>query len=380
MRNRRAKVRVHPSRGSAAVRAASAGVHMPLVLVGDPTRMTVLDAATAARFADIALSNVECEYPNKPDHVVGNVGDVRSQRAQHPVFYGSFDWHSCVHMHWLLARLWRLFPVLPQRDAIAHLFDRHFTPDAIAGEIAYLARPEEQSFERTYGWAWLLKLTEELTDLEGDGGRWSEAMAPLADAFVARYMDYLPRAQYPWRYGLHANSAFGLAFALDYARAVGERPLEGLCVDKARVWFANDRDAPAAWEPSGADFLSPTLIEAELMRRIEDPAAFGKWLAALLPGFVRREPATLFTPVAVSDRSDGHIVHLDGLNLSRAWCFRGIAATLPNHDARAPIAVAAARAHFAAGQAGLESGEYAGAHWLATFATLALTGGQDGGC
>jgi hypothetical protein len=342
--------------------------------------MDVLDAAIAARFADIALSNIECEYPNKPDHVVGNAGDVRSQRAQHPVFYGSFDWHSCVHMHWLLARLRRLFPALPQRDAIAHLFDRHFTPDAIAGELAYFARPEAQSFERTYGWAWLLKLTQELIGLEGGRGRWSEMMAPLARAFVARYLDYLPRAQYPWRYGLHANSAFGLAFALDYARVAGERRLEDLCVDKARVWFGNDRDAPAAWEPSGADFLSPSLIEAELMRRVEEPATFGTWLAAILPAFVRREPATLFTPVEVSDRGDGHIVHLDGLNLSRAWCFRGIAATLPDRDARRPVAVAAARAHLAAGQAGLESGEYAGAHWLATFAVLALTSGLDGGC
>jgi Protein of unknown function (DUF2891) len=335
--------------------------------------MDVLDAAAAARFAGIALTNVACEYPNKPDHVVGSAGDVQSQRAQHPVFYGSFDWHSCVHMHWLLARLRRLFPALPQRDAIALVFDRHFTRDAIAGEIAYLARPEAQSFERTYGWAWLLKLTEELIKLGDDAGRWSEAMAPLADAFVARYLDYLPRAQYPWRYGLHANSAFGLAFALDYARAAGEHALEALCVTKARAWFGNDRDAPAAWEPSGADFLSPTLIEAELMRRIEDPVAFGAWLAALLPGFVRREPAMLFTPAEVSDRSDGHIVHLDGLNLSRAWCFRGIAATLHDADPRTPIAAAAARVHLAAGLAGLDSGEYAGAHWLATFATLALT-------
>jgi hypothetical protein len=339
--------------------------------------MDVLGTAAAARFVDIALANVACEYPNKPDHVVGSAGDVRSQRAQHPVFYGSFDWHSCVHMHWLLARLRRLFPALPQRDAIARAFDLHFTRDAIAVEVTYLARLEAQSFERTYGWAWLLKLAEELIDLGEGEGRWSEALAPLASAIVARFLDYLPRAQYPWRYGLHANSAFGLAFALDYARAADELVLEALCIAKARAWFGSDRDAPAAWEPSGADFLSPTLIEAELMRRIEGPVAFGAWLAAFLPGFVRREPATLFTPVEVSDRSDGHIVHLDGLNLSRAWCFRGIGATLADADPRTPVAAAAARAHLAAGLAGLDSGEYVGAHWLATFATLALTGGAN---
>ena len=337
-----------------------------------------MDAADAARFAAIALANVEREFPNKPDHVVADTGDVRSQRAQHPAFYGSFDWHSCVHMHWLLARLRRLFPALPQRDAIAQVFDRHFASDAIAGELAYLARPEAQAFERTYGWAWLLKLAEELISGGADAARWSEPLAPLADAIVARFLAYLPRGQYAWRYGLHANSAFALSFAVDYARAAKERPLEDLCIDKANAWFGNDRDAPAAWEPSGADFLSPTLIEVELMRRIETPVAFGAWLAALLPGFARREPATLFTPVEVSDRSDGHIVHLDGLNLSRAWCFGGIAATLPVTDPRTPMAAAAGRAHLAAGLAGVESDDYVGAHWLATFATLAQTGGQGG--
>jgi hypothetical protein len=326
----------------------------------------------ASRFAAAALANIGREYPSKLDHVLAGANDALPPRALHPSFHGSFDWHSCVHMHWLLARVRRLFPALPERAAIDRLFDERFAPDAIGGELAYLQRSEAQTFERTYGWAWYLKLAQEIG--RGAARRWSVSLAPLANAFATRYLDYLPRAQYPWRYGLHANSAFGLAFALDFARASGHEALATLCVTKARAWYADDRGAPAAWEPSGADFLSPTLMEAELMRRIAEPAAFGVWLTQFLPGFAKRTPETLFTPVPVSDRSDGQIVHLDGLNLSRAWCFRGIAQALPPGDPRSMIATAAADAHWVAGEPGLESGDYVGAHWLATYAMLALSG------
>ena len=334
-----------------------------------------LDAACAARFADIALANVVREYPGKPDHVLGSDDDLLPPRVLHPAFFGSYDWHSCVHMHWLLVHVRRLHPDLPKRAAIDALLDRHLESSNVAAECAYLRRPHAQSFERPYGWTWLLKFADELA-LSGDDAacRWVVELAPLTRAIVERYFDWLPKANYPIRYGMHSNSAFGLLFALDYARRAGESVLAEMCIDKARTWYGNDRDVPAMWEPSGFDFLSPALIEAELMRRVLSPAEFSSWLSAFLPAMAKRLPATPFTPVAVSDRGDPHIVHLDGLNLSRAWCFRGIASALQASDPRVTIARESAAAHLAAGLAGLDSADYAGGHWLATFAALALGG------
>ncbi len=338
------------------------------------TRMPVLSHELAASFADIALANVVREFPNKMDHVMGSTGDVRGPRALHPAFYGSFDWHSCVHMHWLLARVRRSFPDLPQAAASEALFDAHLTAANIAAERSYLARPESRSFERTYGWAWLLELATELRrGTDAASRRWAATIQPLADAFVDRYIDYLPRQHYPLRGGVHSNSAFGLLFALDYARSAGAGTLEALCIERALAWFGGDHDAPVAWEPSGADFLSPVLIEAELLRRVLSPAAFSTWLDTFLPGIALRDPDALFTPALVSDRTDPFIVHLDGLNLSRAWCFRGIASALPASDPRAAILDAAATVHIDAGMAGLKAGNYMGEHWLATFAALALS-------
>ena len=316
----------------------------------------------ASSFARTALANVAQEYPAKLDHVMGGPADVRGPRELHPAFYGSFDWHSCVHMHWTLARARRLHPSLPERAAIDGVFDARLTVRNVEGECAYLARPESAAFERTYGWAWLLELARELR-----GERWWPVLRPLADALAARYVDYLPRQRYPLRQGLHPNSAFGLAFAIDYADAAGETVLRAACVDAAHRWFARDRDAPVAWEPSGIDFLSPTLMEADLMRRVLGPRDFPSWLDAFVPG------GFALAPVAVDDRSDGYIVHLDGLNLSRAWCMEGIARALPAEDPRVATLRASATAHLDAGMRGLASGDYAGAHWLATFATLALT-------
>ena len=305
--------------------------------------------------------------------MLGSDDDLRPPRELHPAFHGSYDWHSCVHMHWLLSHLRRRFPELRERAAIDSIFDRHFAPAAVAAECDYLTRPGARSFERTYGWAWLLKLADEISQMRDDPARrWSRDLAPLAQAFVARYRDYLPKAQYPIRYGMHSNSAFGLMFALDYARRAREYDLETMCVAKAHAWYGVDLEAPAAWEPSGADFLSPVLVEAELMRRVFPAAQFASWLTAFLPKFAKREPATLFIPAEVSDRSDPQIVHLDGLNLSRAWCFRGIAAALPIGDPRAEVANAAAAAHLSEGLAGLGSSDYLGGHWLASFAALAL--------
>jgi hypothetical protein len=321
-----------------------------------------LTAELASSFARTALANVAREYPAKLDHVLGDCDDVRGPRALHPAFYGSFDWHSCVHMHWTLARVRRLQPSLPERAAIDDVFDAHFTVRNVEAECDYLARPESAAFERTYGWAWLLELARELIE-----ERWSRVLAPLADAFVVRYLDYLPRQRYPLRHGLHPNSAFGLAFAIDYADATRHAGLRAACTDAAMRWFAHDRDAPVQWEPSGIDFLSPVLMEADLMRRVLATDEFARWLDAFLPG------GCTLAPVTVDDRSDGYIVHLDGLNLSRAWCMQGIARALPARDPRGAALRASAATHLAAGMQGLASADYVGAHWLATFATLALT-------
>ena len=310
----------------------------------------------AAAFADIALANVVREFPNKLDHVMGSAGDARRPRELHPAFYGSFDWHSCVHMHWLLARVRRLCPDLPQRAIIASVLDEHLSDANIAGECSYLARPESRSFERTYGWAWILELATELRrGTDTDSRRWAAALQPLADAFVERYLDYLPRQHYPLRAGVHPNSAFGLLFALDHARVVGQPTLEALCIERARTWFGADRDAPVAWEPSGTDFFSPALIEAKLMRRVLPQPEFSIWLERFLPGLARREPAALFAPAIVTDRKDPFIVHLDGLNLSRAWCFSGIASALPSSDRRIEILGEASADHLEAGLAGMAS-------------------------
>lgn len=333
----------------------------------------MLTADHARRFAAIALANIAAEYPAKLDHVLDSAADAAAPSTLHPAFHGSFDWHSCVHMHWLLARIRRGFPGLDCRRDIDAGFALRLAPDAIAAEVAYLARAHSQSFERSYGWAWLLKLATELSMHDDVAGRrHAQALQPLADAFVQRYLTYLPRAGYAIRHGMHANSAFGLAFALDYARAAGHEGLARQCTATALAWFGDDRDAPARWEPSGADFLSPCLMEAALMSRVLDTAAFAAWLEAFLPGLVGGEAHPLATPVSVADRGDPQIVHLDGLNLSRAWCVADIALALPAGDSRVGTLRAAADLHLAAGWQGLASDDYAGGHWLASFALLAL--------
>ncbi len=331
-----------------------------------------LTAPDASRFARLALDGVGREYPNKLDHVLNNDGDVLNPRRLHPAFFGCFDWHSSVHAHWLLARLLRLFPAFPEAAAASTALDGSLTPANIAVELAYLARPNTMAFERTYGWAWLLKLAEELgRSTTAAAGGWAAALDPLARAFVDRYLAYLPKAGYPIRTGLHANSAFGLAFAHDYAVAKGHRELERLTAETALRFFARDRDYPAHLEPGGSDFFSPALMEADLMRRMLPRSEFAGWFDRFLPGAAGAEPEALFRPAGVSDRGDLQIVHLDGLNLSRAWCFRSLASALPGHAA---TLASAAERHLAASLPHVRSGDYAGEHWLATFAVLALTG------
>jgi hypothetical protein len=323
----------------------------------------------AARFAGLALGHVGREFPNKLDHVMAGPEDAKTPRELHPIFYGSFDWHSCVHGWWLLARVLRLFPTLSWSTEIADRLDVAFTEESVAGELAYLQRPLSRGFERPYGWAWLLALQAEL-ELNPDR-RWAEILRPLAQAFADRFRAFLPLADYPVRAGTHLNTAFALALALDYARGCADPDLEALLVERARRWYLADR-ACQAWEPSGDDFLSPALIEAACLRRALPGAAFAGWFDAFLPRLAEREPAVLFEPARVSDRTDGKIAHLDGLNLSRAWCWRALARALDEADPRRAVAEDAAARHLDAGLPHI-AGDYMGEHWLATYALLALT-------
>jgi len=325
----------------------------------------------AGAFARVALAHVTREYPNKLDHVLTRRADLKSPRRLHPVFYGSFDWHSCVHGYWLLATLLRVVPGLREARAIEQLFARQLTDSKVRSELRYLARPSTRTFERPYGWAWVLMLAAELRRHEGKrAARWRDALAPLAAAFAGRFIDFLPRATYPTRVGTHFNSAFAVSLALEYAAGAGDDALRDALVESARRWFYDDADCQA-WEPGGDDFLSPALMEAECMHRVLPPVEFSAWLDRFLPRLAACEPTTLFLPATVSDRTDGKIAHLDGLNLSRAWCWRSIASAWPGSDPRRDIALEAAATHVGASLPHV-SGDYMGEHWLATFALLAL--------
>ena len=325
----------------------------------------------ASRFATLALSHITREYPNKLDHVINDVSELRSPRELHPIFFGSFDWHSCVHGYWLLATLLRLFPANDEFHKTIKLFDAQLTTDNVARELEYLRQPLRNTFERPYGWAWLLMLSAELARQSTPKTQeWKNALQPLTDAFVQRFEHFLPKATYPTRVGTHFNSAFAIALALEYAEVVGNTAFRQILSDKARRWYINDADCQA-WEPSGDDFLSPALIEAECIRRVLDPADFETWIGRFLPRIAAREPTTLFSPATVSDRSDGKIAHLDGLNLSRAWCWRSIGRSWPDGDPRRTVALEAAQKHLNASLPQV-AGDYMGEHWLATFALLAL--------
>ena len=331
-----------------------------------PHRLT---PETAAHFARIALGHVEREYPNKLDHVLAGPEDARGPRMLHPIFYGSFDWHSCVHGHWLLARVLNRFPDGPAAAGVGALLERQFTPEKVGDELAYLDRPSSGGFERPYGAAWLLKLQAELEQ----GPRtqpWAPVLRPLAEAFAQRLKAYLPKLTYPIRAGTHANSAFALTLAGDYAEVCGDAELGALIAARARVWFGDDADCQA-WEPSGDDFLSSALMEAELMRRVLTKEDFTAWFDRFLPRLGQREPASLFRPAVVSDPTDGKIAHLDGVNLSRGWCMRGLASALAAGDARRALLEDAAETHLSASLKAVE-GDYMGEHWLASFALLAL--------
>jgi len=329
-----------------------------------------LTLAAAERFAETALGHVTREYPHKLDHVLDDDGDALTPRVLHSIFYGSFDWHSCVHGWWTLLTLRRMFPDVAEAPAIAALANESFTPAKVAAELAYLGRPSSRGFERPYGWTWLLFLHLEASRHDE---AWAKALEPLSRAFAERLRDYMAVLTYPIRAGTHFNTAFALTLSAEWATEF-DPPLSDAISSHAMGWFAGDA-ACQAWEPSGDDFLSPALIEALCMASTQPGPTFATWFAEFLPHLDERMPATLFAPASVSDRSDGKIAHLDGLNLSRAWCWRSLAPLLPERqrdmaDEAADIHLAAALPHVA--------GDYAGEHWLASFALLAFLAGTSG--
>jgi hypothetical protein len=338
-----------------------------------------VDAAAAARFASLALDCVHKEYPNKIAHVLSNDQDVRAPRELTPAFYGCYDWHSSVHGHWLLVRLARTFPDAPfaakAREAVA----RSLTLERIAGEVKYVAGAGRTSFERPYGLAWLLQLAAELREWNDPQAReWAATLKPLEDAVVKRLVDWLPKLSKPIRIGEHDQTAFSFGLILDWARTAGNRATADLLIGRIRDFYLDDRGCPFSWEPSGQDFLSPCLAEADLMRRILPAPEYGAWLTAFLPAIPTDGGAAWLTPAVVTDPGDPKLAHLDGLNLSRAWMLEGMAAGLPRGDRRLPSLRAAAARHREAGLRAVTGEHYEGGHWLGSFAVYLTTGRGQG--
>ncbi len=321
--------------------------------------------------ASLPLKCLEQEYPNKTGHTsISDSDQVLTPKQLHPVFYGCFDWHSCVHGYWMLARLMKLFPQLPVAAQVKNIFNKNITVENVALEMKYLDGKLSKTFERTYGWAWLLKLQQELNDWNDAGAiNWKNKLQPLVDKVIKLWRQFLPKQTYPSRTGVHPNTAFGLVFALDYARATGNNIFEGEIIESAKQLFLNDKDAPANWEPDGADFLSPSLEEADLMRRVLPKNDFIKWFNRFYNNSTLQHITQL--PV-VSDRNDYQIVHLDGLAFSRSWCMKGIASMLPSTDKRKKLLFNAAARHLATSLPNIVTGNYGGEHWLASFAVYAL--------
>lgn len=334
-----------------------------------------LDAATAQRFADLALGCVHREYPNKVAHVLSSDADVKPPRELTPAFFGCFDWHSSVHGHWLLARLARTFPQAPFAAAGRAALARSLTPANMAAEAAYVGAASRPEFERPYGLAWLLQLAAELREWNDPQARaWSQALEPLERASAARLRAWLPKLTYPIRAGEHSQTAFALGLVTDWARRAGDADMLKLVESTVRAHHLADRGCPLGYEPSGQDFLSPCLAEADLMRRFLAPTEFAAWLGGLLPT-IPLDGSTTWLPVAVvSDRADGKLAHLDGLNLSRAWMLEGIVAGLPGGDPRLGSLRATAALHRAAGLSAVTGEHYEGGHWLGSFAVYLVTG------
>ena len=330
-----------------------------------------LTLAGASHLASLPLKCLQQEYPNKTNHTATQAADqVLTPKQQHPAFYGCFDWHSCVHAHWMLVRLLKDFPTLPESEAVHAAIAKNITAANIQQEINYFQLPLSRSFERTYGWAWLLKLQEELlTWNHPDAINWRNTLQPLCDTIIKLWLSYLPKQTYPNRTGMHPNTAFGLGFALDYARTSHNKIFEAAIIRAARELYGKDKNAPSRWEPDGTDFLSPSLEEANLMRRVLPQKTFVEWFNHWIDNNALLHLTKL--PV-VSDRTDLQIVHLDGLCFSRSWCMQGIAKQLPASDKRKQILLQSALKHLNESLPNVASGNYGGEHWLASFAVYAL--------
>ena len=318
-----------------------------------------LDREKAGAFVQLALKGMDREYPNKPGETLRDAKDIMSPSAMHPAFYGNFDWHSCVHGHWLVVRLLRLFPDLPGAAEARAQLAKHLTAANLATEAAYFEPKDNKSFERMYGWAWTLRLAAELKAWDDpDARQWAKNLEPLEKKLVALTKDFLPRLTYPVRTGVHPDTAFALGQMLDYARAVGDGELEKLAAARARDYFLPDKNYPTNYEPSGEDFFSPGLNEADLLRRVLSPNEFSRWLDGFLPGLRKGDLGNWGTAAEVSDLTDPRIVHLVGLNLCRAWTMRGVASALAAGDPRRAPLEAAVKLHEAAGLKHVFSGHY----------------------
>ena len=339
------------------------------------------EAHALEAIAGMVLECVHREYPSHVSHALAGDRDARPPRELTPAFFGSFDWHSAVHGHWCLARLARLHPGAAFGPRALEALERTLTPGHIASEVAYASAPGREGFERPYGLAWLLQLAAELREWPGArAAAWRAALEPLERLAADRLCGWLPRLRWPVRSGEHGQTAFALGLAFDWARVAGDHALEALIATRARDFFSGDVDAPLAYEPSGHDFLSPVLGEADVMRRVLEPDLFRPWLDRLLPDLEGEAAGRWLTPVATTDRADGKLAHLDGLNLSRAWMLEGIVEALPADGTRTRALVDAARRHREAGLAAVPGEHYAGRHWLGTFAIYLLTGrGRSGG-
>jgi hypothetical protein len=332
--------------------------------------LPTLSLEQASYFARLGLLNVRREFPHLLQHVLNGPEDVRPPRSLHPAFYGSYDWHSCVHQHSMLVRLARLYPDLPERAEILEVLSAHLNADHLEEEALYLRASGRTFFERPYGWAWLLKLAEEM--LRFDAAR-ARNFAPLVAVIREGLFTYLPSLTHPVRHGIHNNTAFAVKLVIDYTRVADDQQLKLFCTSRMAYWFGHDTDYQARWEPSGEDFLSPALTETEVMAAVLPTDPFGVWLGRFLPRLAEGHPHGLFRPVEVSNPSDPKIAHLIGLNLSRAWCWRRIALALPAADPRHGIAHEAATRHLDAALPLISPEDFNRAHWLASFAVYALT-------
>jgi hypothetical protein len=348
---------------------------LPKLLASIPDRPELaLTVGQASGFAALSLACLDKEYPNKPGNILDGLDTLQPPAVLTPTFYGCFDWHSAVHGHWALVRLLKTFPDIPEAAIIRKKLDRHLSAEALEKELAYLNMERNKTFERPYGWGWLLRLSAELATFDdAEARRWKHNLVPLAHLLSRRSINYLRTLSVPIRAGTHPNTAFAMMHMLDYARIVGDAELEKTINKRAKDFYLHDRNCPTDYEPSGEDFISPCLAEADLMRRVLPTNEFVSWLGKFLPPLASERFKPLLEPAEVRDLNDPKIVHLIGLALQRAWCFQGIARSLPVEDPRKPVLLKLARLHRAAAVRQMFDSDYGGKHWLASFAIFLLT-------